>query len=659
MKSANAIPVTPANLKKFVELASGYLNLLEWVPVKQGPAPADPMSRPVFRSSVIAGVGVPEKMSVLEVAKAISKEGFLLSYDLNYLMHALRTGLQMGMHIAEAYEKHSGLSELVVGNSQNRLSDAEKTAFRAKNQTKAAVAAFVFASYVVWELSSHQSEEVEKVKATIESIPELPLMNAPSTLRCLLFYFGRAMSRAETGYEALKLAKLYFTRVMSDIKLITLDYAEPFTSVSYKLEGEAFSVQGFELLAADAAPVVEFKRIEAKEIVGNHEMKRVLTRLGQFVIAYDFERKFNPFMEFDALNWIGVLQGWAGTGKSMGLSYLQTLVSDYCKALGLPFQICPIPNDIISSMQGQSGKDYEAWWRRMSNPAYITVAPVDDAEAVYLDRRAQSSSEGSKLVVMSHLRLTEGSTALITGGVLQPHASNNVDMIDPPCFSRYQFRILVPGAQSREDFMDQSKLWGDRLNKKAGKNLIQLEFPGDYAFLSNQGLLAKEERNMRVEAFSKFKNQDLQRVWEDVERKKLGATSYDLYGSFFSALHKRFEQFTSRDVRNVTVNTASRLFGFDFDPSWLENRDAFVGKNYEHKKDMILDAALQYQGGLTVEQVLFQEMTHYVESTVAMLDSGRQYRIREHANDILERKQAMLLADKEWAGQQSPAKAVA
>jgi hypothetical protein len=659
MKSANAIPVKPKDLEKYLELATNYLNLIDWVPAKESPAP-NPSGKPVFRSTVMADARPAEKMSILEVAKSISKEGFLLSVDLNFLLHTMRTGLQFGMHIAEAYEKHSGLSELSTGNAQSRLSDSEKTAFRAKNQTKAAVAAFVFSLYVVGKLSSYKSDEVEKVKLTIDGPPEMPLQNAPNTLKGLLFYYGRAISKAETGFEAIKAARLYFGRVMDEIKRMSFDYAEPFTSVTYKLEGEEFIVSGFELQAGDAAPVVEFKRVEAKEIIGNHEMKRVLRRLSQFVIAYDFEEKMNPFVEYEAMNWLGVLQGWAGTGKSMGLSYMQTLVHDLCTALGLPFQVRPIPNAIVTSLQGDSARTYEDWWRHMSNPNFICVAPVDDSEAVYLDRRGQSSSEGSKLVVMSHLRLTEGSTAFYKGNVLQPHATNNADMIDPPVFSRYQYRVVVPGAQSREDFCDQMKGWGDRVNKRTSREIINLDFPGDYQYLSNQGLMSKEERALKADAFVRFKNEDLQRIWEDVERKKLAPSSYDLYGTFFSALHKRFQQFTSRDVRNVTLNTTSRLFGFDFDASWLENRDAFVAKDYNTKKQMILDAALQYQGGLTVDQVLFQEMVHYVESTIAMLDSGRQYRIRQQADDMLERKRAMALADSEWAEQQqSPNKAAA
>jgi hypothetical protein len=231
--------------------------------------------------------------------------------------------------------------------------------------------------------------------------------------------------------------------------------------------------------------------------------------------------------------------------------------------------------------------------------------------------------------------------------VLQPHATNNADMIDPPVFSRYQFRVLVPGAETRNDFCDQMKLWGDSLNRAARSEVIKLAFPGDYPFLSDQGLVPKDEREQKAGAFIKFKDKELLRLWEEVERKKLAADSYDLYGSFFAALRKRFEQFTSRDVRNVTMNASARLFSFDFPQEWLTQRDMFIAKNYDTKKKMILEAALAYQKGLTVAQVLFQEMVHYVETTIAMLDSGRQHRIRQLAHEIAERNEATELARSE------------
>ena len=170
---------------------------------------------------------------------------------------------------------------------------------------------------------------------------------------------------------------------------------------------------------------------------------------------------------------------------------------------------------------------------------------------------------------MSHLRLTEGSTALTRGNVLQPHATNNADMIDPAVFSRYQARVAVPGAQTRNDFCDQMRLWGDKLNKLAATDLITLEFPKEYRFLSDQGFVPKDEAERKAEGLIRFKDEGLAALWDEIGGAKRSINSYDLYGAFFAKLHERFDQFTSRDVRNITTSATSRLFGFDFPSAWL------------------------------------------------------------------------------------------
>jgi hypothetical protein len=190
------------------------------------------------------------------------------------------------------------------------------------------------------------------------------------------------------------------------------------------------------------------------------------------------------------------------------------------------------------------------------------------------------------------------------------------------------------------------------LNKQIGSPIVQLQFPGDYAFLSDQGLMSQEERERKVEMFAGFKDKGLQRIWEEVERKKLPRDSYDLYGTFFALLHNRFEQFTSRDVRNVITVAKSRLFGFDFPEEWLTNRDVFVAQNFETKSAMIIEMARAQQNGLTFEEVLFQETVSYVESTIAMLDSGRKYRIRKIADDTVERMEATQLAQSELSAKE-------
>ncbi len=651
--SANAgsgIPITWDEVAANLAAATQFLKGVSYAPKKTlQEAAGGPQGKPPrhgWSDSASSDAGKSDSMSLTAVAKAVNKNDELLEEPVNNALNTIRTGLQIALHVAKAYAGASGFAQLRERNSSRGRLGSDEAEWASKQETHAAITAFVLASYVVWRF---ESKDEKKYTANVDfaGLPEpVAIGNDTRAVSCVLYHLGSYLQRAQTGAQFHKYVQLYFAAVLKELqtRAPSLKYAEPFLESTYKLADTSFTITGFKA-AALSTGLVEFKRVEHKEVVGNQEAKRLARRLAQFVMAYDFTRQLNPLMELGAFPWIGVLQGQAGTGKSMLLGVMQTDVQDYCKALGVPFELHPIPNGIISSLQGDSAVNYENWWSRLANPNAIIVAPVDDAEAVYLDRRSHSSSEGSKLIVMAHLRLTEGSTALVRGNVLQPHASNNVDMIDAPVFSRYQYRVVVPGAQTRNDFMDQTRMWGESLNKKAGNGkLIDLHWPDDYVYLSDQGFIPKDEAEKKVEAFTAFKDKGLAQLWEEVEKRKLPTNSYDLYGTFFAALHKRFDQFTSRDVRNVTTGATSRLFGFDFPQQWLENRDALVGKDYDAKKKMILEKALEYQNGLTVDQVLFQEMVHYTESTVAMLDSGRQYRIRQMADEMLERQEAAALA---------------
>jgi len=647
--AGSAIPITDDDLALQAGLATQHLTGISYTPKKTVEALRQGDIQKPKQAELVdsrASESRSESVSIIGIAKALNNNDTLWDEPSNAALNIVRTGLEVALHVASAYAKASGFEQLRERNVSRGRLGSDEAEWASKQETHAAITAFVFAYYVSWRF---ESADEKKVTATVDfaGLPEpIAIGNQIRSIGSVLYHLGSYLKGVQTGAQLHKMTQLYFAAVLKELqsRAASLKYMEPFVDVSYRLTDTSFAIRGFEAQILGGA-VVEFKRVEMKEVMGNHEAKRLARRLAQFVMAYDFTQRMNPMTEFGAFPWIFIFQGQAGTGKSMLLSVMQTLVQDYCRALSVPFQLSPIPNSMVSSLQGESAVQYEKWWSQLQNPDAIIVAPVDDAEAVYLDRRSPSSSEGSKLIVMSHLRLTEGSTALTRGNVLQPHATNNADMIDAPVFSRYMARVIVPGAQTRNDYNDQMKSWGDKVNTIIpGKPIIDLQFPKDYVYLSDQGLVPKDEADKKADGLIAFKDKGLVRIWEEVEAKKLTAEDYDLYGTFFNKLHERFDQFTSRDVRNITTSATSRLFGFDFPPEWLENRDTFVGKDYDTKKRMILEKALEFQGGLTVAQVLFQEMVHYVETTVAMLDSGRQYRIRQMADDILERTEAAAMA---------------
>lgn len=629
MKSANAIPVSETDLKRFIEQASGHLNLVEWIPAKEALASADLSSgRPRYRPSMVLETVTAEKMSIMEVARVISKEGFLLTTDLNYLMHTLRRGMQLGMHIAEAYEKHSGLGELVSGNAGNRLSDNEKIIFRAKNQTKAAVAAFVFSSYIVWKLSSYKSEEVERVKATIDGLPEMPLINAPATLKCLLFYFGRVISKAETGFEALKLAKLYFARVMDEIKLIKLDYAEPFTSITYKLEGEDFAVDGFEIASVAAAVSVQFAPTRYDEMVGNkdaiHQSRRIVQRI---VLGYNPKDKLNPFQKLGGIARVRMGKGIPGTGKSKLIAAIATDFQETSAKFNRPFLFTPMPDNIISTFQGGSAERAMEWFKAMQDPNRIVYMPMDDAENVIEDRTRQGVAAGVREVIGVFLRSTEGAYAVDRGNALLDVMTNLPEQIDLAIMSRIQDRFDVNGARTVHDLIDQDYLWWQPLAKDL-PGFIDLKDPTDYKYLVDQAALRNISQLYKKEPEPEGKL--LKQVFFEVGREAT-PKEHAYYGKLFARVQVDFQMFSSRDVRNIQRAISGRLMDFDMPELWFEKPEAFADQPYDQRLAMVKDLMRQNTKGLSFSQIRYQETVNYLNVMTSITENAHNRKVEEYA----------------------------
>lgn len=642
------IPITWDEVIQQQKTATQYMTSISYAPkktvdaVRMGSAPK---ARKEYSTSRSAEAAKADSVAIIKIAKEVCKNDDLLEESVNVALNALRTGMQIGLHVAAEYAKASGLDTLKGRRDASRGSFPDEAEWASKQETHAAITVFVLASYVSWRF---ESKDEKKYTANVDfaGIPEpIAIGNQIRAVGCTLYHLGSYLEGAQTGAQFHKTVQLYCAAVLKELqtRAPSLKYLEAFTDSTYKLDATGFVIRGFQATIQGSGVTELAKRVEAKDIMGNHQMKSKLNQLANMVLAYDDKKNMNPFLELEAFTGLGVLEGQPGTGKSMGLDYLATTVYDRCKALKRPFMRRPIPNALVQSLQGETAHVFEQWWNSCYDPSFICIGEVDDAEAVFLDRRDHSSSEGSKLAVMSHLRLSEGAGAKDFGQCINIHATNNLDMMDPAVISRYKFRIRVPGAQTRNDYCDQLKSFGDRFNARAKREVIKLKFPGDYEHLSDQGLISKAEREMRAEKFAGFKNKRLQKIWDKVEAKKLQSNSYDLYGSFMAELHKEFEAFTSRDLRNITLNVGARLFDIEYPKEWLDNPTIFFNQDYDTKKNMILDLALSLQQGLSVEEVMFQVMVQYVETTVTMLDSGRKYRIKKIADELDERDEAIQL----------------
>jgi len=135
--------------------------------------------------------------------------------DTNRVLSGVWQALRIGMQLSKTYTRFSGLDQLIALNSRGGLSDTQKAEFRGKYNTASAVAAFVTAYYVVWDLSQYKTEETAALSLEFGGLPELSLQDPVRALDCLIFYYGSYLERSgvvRTDLDFLKLYAALFSR---------------------------------------------------------------------------------------------------------------------------------------------------------------------------------------------------------------------------------------------------------------------------------------------------------------------------------------------------------------------------------------------------------------------------------------------------------------
>jgi energy-coupling factor transporter ATP-binding protein EcfA2 len=92
-------------------------------------------------------------------------------------------------------------------------------------------------------------------------------------------------------------------------------------------------------------------------------------KLAKMLMAYDFDRKLNPFAELGGFIFTFMGDGAPGTGKTTLIQMMAGLLNDYCQqGGGLPFRYQNFSIDQIDSYQGKSGQNAKAFITTCSTP---------------------------------------------------------------------------------------------------------------------------------------------------------------------------------------------------------------------------------------------------------------------------------------------------
>lgn len=159
----------------------------------------------------------------------------------------------------------------------------------------------------------------------------------------------------------------------------------------------------------------------------------------------------------------------------------------------------------------------------------------------------QGVSSGVREVIGVFLRRTEGASAILRGNSLIMFATNIPEQLDRAVLSRVLARMDVDGARTREDFLDQMRMWTEGYDKYQ-KGFVDLSWPENYEFLSAQRFRRAADRI--AEGAIVVRDQKLAGILGELCRTHQKNT-HEFYAALFVRLKKEFPFFSSRDVRNI------------------------------------------------------------------------------------------------------------
>ncbi|SMD03503.1 AAA family ATPase [Rhizobium sp. RU36D] len=553
--------------------------------------------------------------------RAVKPGDPLLSPQAHTLLYRARRGAQVALAIGEVFARQSDLESLQARNLSAPLQGADAERFKALLSASAYVAAFSFCAYMLAMLAG-ESEPVEDgrepdylfdtpqdaLKSLVAGLDEA-LAGAPDELAQV----ARARAFLRDAVEGLISRKARFTGLAS------------FENVHIRIDQDDFSLDGFDVApGAKRKPLVmTFKKPE--EIVGNHIAKYQGMKLAKMLMAYDFDRQMNPFVELGGFLFTFIGDGMPGTGKTILIQMIAGLLNDYCQVAGYAFHYENFGVDQISSYQGKSGQNCKQFVNNVTNPRAIGFGTIDDVDQVTAKRSDDRASAGQHEVTAVLMESFAGASTVVRGNATFGMFSNYPENVDDALRQRAGARWLVDGPQTEADYIDIFALL-------IGKNhKIPL---GDHQLYANQEI--KRAVTTSYAEHSRPKEDGLVAVWDRYEKTRGPIKSLADVGAYLHEIKLAEPRFTGRAIKNITDAVKMRAMDVELPDDWFATPGAFLHRSYDEKKAMIEEL----RGPITMEMIL-QEVNRYADSEFRYADKSDDAAIAEIIRREKQRERAI------------------
>ncbi len=559
----------------------------------------------------------------VRVLERIEMMGDLVSPLQASALGALRRGLAIALAMGETVAANSGLTELKKANLEGRLPEGKRAEFTELLTADALLTLFTFANATAFLLAPH----LGSTTVELGTVEEVLTDNAPLALQGALWELDQDIAVHATDEPRLIATIAAFCEALMEkvsLRSQTATRLDAYIGASWKVETDGLTISGFKPAKAAKGGVLTMQFKKPSEVVGNHIAKYQALRLSKMLMAYDFERKLNPFAELGGFIFTFMGDGKPGTGKTTLIQMMAGLIDGYCKVAGYPFRYQNFSIDQIDSYQGKSGQNAKAFIDSIIDPGVISFGTIDDIDQVAGKRGDRQSSAGQQEVTAVFMGAFAGANTVVRGNCTFGMFSNYPENVDDALRQRAGARFLVDGPQSREDYIDILSLLLGQNHK------IPL---GDHDLFAAQEI--KKAVAASFEGHMRPHEDGLLRVWDKVARDLGPLDTIAKIGAYLKAIQVADERFTGRAVKNITDAVKVRAMDFELPDAWMEEPDLFLFKGYNDKMAMIRGLMQP----ITVEMVI-EEVNRYADSEFRYADKSDEVAITGMVRDFGRQEEA-------------------
>ncbi len=553
----------------------------------------------------------------------------MLSPAQHNILFKSRRALAIALAVGELFARQTGLDALHARNASAVLEGAEADRYRALMEASAYVAAFTAAAYV------RQFVEADSEPVADMAEPAFDFSTPRDALKTLVATLDAAADDAADDVVLARRVHAAADQALEDLlsRKSRFSGLGAFEQTHLRLDQDGFELNGFDVApGVKSKPLVmQFKKPD--EIIGNHIAKYQAIKLAKMLMAHDFERQMNPFVDLGGFIFAFIGDGAPGTGKTILIQMIAGMINDYCQMAGYGFVYENFGVDQISSYQGKSGQNCKQFVSNVLNPRTIGFGTVDDIDQVAAKRSDDRASAGQQEVTAVLMESFGGATTVVRGNCAFGMFSNYPENVDDALRQRAGARWLVDGPQTRDDYIDIFALL-------AGKNHdIAL---GKHDLYAAQEIM--EAVSTAYQDHGQPQEEGLAKVFERHMEDVGGFKTMADIGAYLHRIKLAEPRFTGRAIKNITDAVKMRAMDVELPDQWFEAPENFCHKPYDDKRAMIAELRRPF----TIDMVI-QEINRYADSEfrysdraddAAVSDLIRQQRQREKAaKEITEMQQ--------------------